>query len=70
MNFRVSIPFKRESTFKQATHICCRALPCVFQFPSNGKAHLNDNVDNKKEQQNLFQFPSNGKAHLNDETQI
>ena len=68
-NRKVSIPFKRESTFKLwgiSECLLSNFTNFQFQFPSNGKAHLNfvlfcyvgDFIF-------LFQFPSNGKAHLN-----
>ena len=37
----VSIPFKRESTFKPYAIVSNNRK---FQFPSNGKAHLNRNT--------------------------
>ena len=37
----------------------------VFQFPSNGKAYLNDICGSILTEISTFQFPSNGKAYLN-----
>ena len=62
----VSIPFKRESTWKAAQFSVFSVL-VTFQFPSNGKAH--GKVMSKglfRVPQHLFQFPSNGKAHGKD----
>ena len=62
---QVSIPFKRESTFKRKIYSCNDLYLRRFQFPSNGKAHLNYRNPRPKGRQRRFQFPSNGKAHLN-----
>ena len=41
----------------------------VFQFPPNGKAHVNSAVHYTSPTfQNQFQFPPNGKAHVNNLT--
>ena len=60
----VSIPFKREGTFRQAQVPYSAPAPSyLFQFPSNGKAHSDGRQDLPKNGGALFQFPSNGKAH-------
>ena len=40
----------------------------MFQFPSNGKAHVNENFEKLQDTHQTagFQFPSNGKAHVNE----
>ena len=38
---RVSIPFKRETAFKQKITSCTKGWSERFQFPSNGKLHSN-----------------------------
>ena len=63
----VSIPFKREGTSKLSEESDANSLEAYeFQFPSNGKAHLNQyKTYVMKNVGEMFQFPSNGKAHLN-----
>ena len=62
---RVSIPFKREGTFRQGTVDWETVEQNVFQFPSNGKAHSDPSSPQAKRTsaRQWFQFPSNGKAH-------
>ena len=61
---RVSIPFKRESTFglcsPRITLHQHQSLPKWFQFPSNGKVHLDGLTNTYKNGENYrkFQFPS------------
>ena len=39
--FCVSIPFKREGTCEHMSRFFCVLMALVFQFPSNGKVHVN-----------------------------
>ena len=71
----VSIPFKRESVSELLTEKdSARQSSYVFQFPSNGKAYLNDFLREMNiaigDGTDKFQFPSNGKAYLNRNTNI
>ena len=63
----VSIPFKRESTCELFGAPKVAVDIIKFQFPSNGKARVNEELtasgDNGRYIQ--FQFPSNGKARVN-----
>ena len=60
----VSIPFKREGTFRLFAAALTIPYKTLFQFPSNGKAHSDDNEKSASRVRDvLFQFPSNGKAH-------
>ena len=60
----VSIPFKREGTFRHfGLNLMLRKVE-KFQFPSNGKAHSDGHEGRRgTERRYWFQFPSNGKAH-------
>ena len=61
----VSIPFKRESISERKS-LDARHDLMKFQFPSNGKAYLNESFEEKFSEFTVeFQFPSNGKAYLN-----
>ena len=62
----VSIPFKRESTCAPSHSECIFDVAMiVFQFPSNGKAHVHrEGSTSEPLCLCLFQFPSNGKAHV------
>ena len=65
MPSHVSIPFKREGTFRQKRMLRFLGGSGGFQFPSNGNAH--SDVAERKERSTKatrrFPFPSNGKAH-------
>ena len=60
----VSIPFKREGTCKPTGDLY-RKNSVEFQFPSNGKARVNDFELIQSILKTMFQFPSNGKARVN-----
>ena len=60
---KVSIPFKREGTFRLALCISPTENGYGFQFPSSGKARSDDpNAGLDPIVINKFQFPSGGKA--------
>ena len=63
--YQVSIPFKREGTWKVVFLAVVAVLAIVvFQFPSNGKAHGKQEIARiVRNPVPSFQFPSNGKAH-------
>ena len=61
----VSIPFKREGASGPGQRIDAQLQQLKFQFPSNGKVHLDvDMADQIYGYATVFQFPSNGKVHL------
>ena len=64
---QVSIPFKRESVSEPVEKTSVNYQHSNwFQFPSNGKAYLNERIMVRARSYGLqFQFPSNGKAYLN-----
>ena len=39
MGYNVSIPFKRESSWKEVDVDFGKGVGIMFQFPSNGKVH-------------------------------
>ena len=61
----VSIPFKREGTCEQFEVEISVTVRVEFQFPSNGKARVNEIMFKKAFIGTQFQFPSNGKARVN-----
>ena len=60
---KVSIPFKREGTFRHLTRGTGTLQFSQFQFPSNGKAHSDVAEFWMSKYTESFKFPSNGKAH-------
>ena len=66
----VSIPFKREGSFRHRNSVFQHPLSLVFQFPSNGKAHSDSEPMVGSRVVRLFQFPSNGKAHSDSEPMV
>ena len=64
MIYDVSIPYERESTCELPSNEKIE-FSFKFQFPTNGKVHVNpfnrDSIDSRI----VFQFPTNGKVHVN-----
>ena len=58
----VSIPFKREGTWKDITQECClHALLPKFQFPSNGKVHGKKGRTSDNQEKNSFNSLQTGR---------
>ena len=59
----VSIPFKRETSWKGKYKLAGAKKATEFQFPSNGKPHGKPAAGALPVLKPEFQFPSNGKPH-------